>query len=878
MQTGVKGEINETKYYSTDGDNRRRSRLCLLSAIVITLVVLWFLGLTLVSLWAVFKRHSSLPFDVMRKTNLPQQQTSQVRIEISNMTADETFEQNARWSVATPKCHIPALDPWHVSVKEYINLKPPMDCKEIFSKNSRVVETKPKGSVNRAAPKIPPSGTLSYVQDNRLFFANKAIERGVADPGACCYRSIERSKENDDDLDYSDKCEPIVVINPTHLTLIGYGITDELIQIECEALNYTNVHAFMVHDPIEETGLRNLAISKLDPDRYYNVLMVGIDTVSRLNAIRQLPKTLTVLRDLFNTTEFFGYNKVGENTFPNLIPLLTGLTPEQLVQVTCWATNYTQESEHGDDFLDNCKYLWNYYQQSGYVTYYSEDWPKASTFDYLKPGFKQKPTAFYGRPFTLAREKLLYPYVGMGCSSCHLDEPIVRIDLGNLKNFVETHNNMPHLAFHWINCPQHDDLNGASEVDTILARFFTELHNITYNDRTFVIFFSDHGYRWNNFVSTRIGHYESSLPLLTIAPPAAFLDEHPEEYATLVANTRALITPFNMFHTLIQILEMGQKDSAASRPTGKSTDGRQVDPKDLVTIGKNLYQLATASPQTNSITGDASTETTTVDHLRILDGLSYPHNITTYSLFDRRVRGDRSCIEAGIPDNYCVCHTFEQVLTNASDVLAAAYYLVYVHIADKISHSLDICEALNLKSITKAEVFDFRGMKASKESSKKRRRGLTFSLEENGTLSNNTIDTLPSDLDEPTQSVTTTQPPVQQLELSKLNKYHGLPNREYNLLIETQPGGGSFQEVVRFYGDNIDKCKDAARRIRPDIEDPGVDYVDKIGSVIAMDKSCEFSVHSDSISRLNLYGTQSRCVKNNIELKKVCYCKSQTAA
>jgi len=74
----------------------------------------------------------------------------------------------------------------------------------------------------------------------------------------------------------------------------------------------------------------------------YSVLIIGLDTMSRLNAHRQLPKTLSLLKSKFNSIEFKGYSKVGLNTLPNLIPLLTGMemrifrTNNSFQNLECW--------------------------------------------------------------------------------------------------------------------------------------------------------------------------------------------------------------------------------------------------------------------------------------------------------------------------------------------------------------------------------------------------------------------------------------------------------------------------------------------------------------------------------------------------------------
>lgn len=55
-----------------------------------------------------------------------------------------------------------------------------------------------------------------------------------------------------------------------------------------------------------------------------NVLMVGIDSISRLNFRRQFPKTYAILKNKLHAFEMYGYNKVRDNTFVNLVPMFLG--------------------------------------------------------------------------------------------------------------------------------------------------------------------------------------------------------------------------------------------------------------------------------------------------------------------------------------------------------------------------------------------------------------------------------------------------------------------------------------------------------------------------------------------------------------------------
>lgn len=260
-------------------------------------------------------------------------------------------------------------------------------------------------------------------------------------------------------------------------------------------------------------------------DEYYYCLLLllinFLSSRSRLNMYRQMNETLEVLRTEYNMLEFLGYSKVGENTFPNLVPVLTGQTPEQLAK-GCWNTTY--ENESGDGVLDNCDFLWNTFARYGYRTLYYEDWPEAATFNYLKPGFKMQPTLFYGRPWHLQVKKYGISHSTRNSSNCHdcvHNQVAVNVYLNYLKDFISIYKDKPHFAFEWINCPQHDDLNGASKIDIHFANFFRQIKQLI-DDRTFVIFFSDHGYRWGPFLDTYMGHQEASMPFLSLSVPKLF--------------------------------------------------------------------------------------------------------------------------------------------------------------------------------------------------------------------------------------------------------------------------------------------------------------------------------------------------------------------
>jgi len=106
-----------------------------------------------------------------------------------------------------------------------------------------------------------------------------------------------------------------------------------------------------------------------------------------------MPKSRSYLLEKLSAVEFKGYTKVAENTLPNVVPLLTGLTLEEM-KLKCLIDNglYTH--------LDACPFVWHNFSADGYKTSYAEDDVDIGNFnmdwDYA---FENPPTDFYFRPF-----------------------------------------------------------------------------------------------------------------------------------------------------------------------------------------------------------------------------------------------------------------------------------------------------------------------------------------------------------------------------------------------------------------------------------------------------------------------------------------------
>lgn len=277
-----------------------------------------------------------------------------------------------------------------------------------------------------------------------------------------------------------------------------------------------------------------------------DVIVVGLDAVSRLNFHRQLPKTIDFLKNDLGAIEYFGYNKVGDNTFPNLIPMLTGENCDQLTQ-SCWHNN--------SDHFDNCSFLWSRYHQEGYATAFAEDGSWMGIFNYLKSGFiKQPVTHMYGVLDRQAQQQI--GHQGFNSRLCQGVKLTVTYLLEHALRFVRTYQtaNKNYFGFFWQSTVTHDTINYDPKIDVIYRDFLKEVVSTGALRNSIVLFISDHGIRWGGILNTYQGRLEERLPFLFVSTPKWFKEKYPASQKNLEENARKLTTPFDVHETLKAIV------------------------------------------------------------------------------------------------------------------------------------------------------------------------------------------------------------------------------------------------------------------------------------------------------------------------------------
>jgi hypothetical protein len=101
-----------------------------------------------------------------------------------------------------------------------------------------------------------------------------------------------------------------------------------------------------------------------------NAFIIKIDSLSYLHFQRVMPITFEYLTNkLDNNIVFNNLNSIGENTFPNLVPLLTGFVVESINSLNLKSEVYSAVNQD-EGYYDKLPFIWYEYEKYGYITGY----------------------------------------------------------------------------------------------------------------------------------------------------------------------------------------------------------------------------------------------------------------------------------------------------------------------------------------------------------------------------------------------------------------------------------------------------------------------------------------------------------------------------
>ncbi|KAG7295299.1 hypothetical protein JYU34_022304 [Plutella xylostella] len=292
-------------------------------------------------------------------------------------------------------------------------------------------------------------------------------------------------------------------------------------------------------------GFRKVFRVAPDPDRVdsVNVVFLGFDSTSRNGFLRDMPRTVKVLKD-FGAVIMNGYNILGDATPATMFPLLTGHTELELPD-----RRRGFSGAYVDDFPFVFKRLWG----DGYRTAYFEDSPEIGTFQMRFNGFCNPPADHYLRHFFLLANEVDRESAGPYSDQyyCTGDTPTYQLMLDKTEEFMKLEGKK--FAFTFIVEMTHDR-GMLSTTDQAVADWLARFQRQGHLGNTLLVLHSDHGPRRESLRRTFTGKLEERLPFLAITLPESYKRSHPEALRQLQANQDRLTTPHDLYATYVHVI------------------------------------------------------------------------------------------------------------------------------------------------------------------------------------------------------------------------------------------------------------------------------------------------------------------------------------
>ncbi|CAH0602971.1 unnamed protein product [Chrysodeixis includens] len=436
------------------------------------------------------------------------------------------LEHDTSFTIKTEGCTIPGL----IALDETIKLfnHPPKDLKNCPNANYTLLQH---------------NESHIWVDTEILQYYNVPKDGNMS----CCYKPFYRpksivnvfSEHVDDRVQYEDCVEFFSYIEVEH----------EFVRVSCDydqKTVYEQYFLFPSKKPFHTFGENKVRIQPQNDTPYYNVIVMGIDAISRLNFHRTMPKTLEYLKKK-GAIELLGYNKVGDNTFPNLTPMLLGIKETDLKR-TCWP--------HDSASFDNCPFIWQWFKEAGFYTALGEDSAKLGTFNFAKYGFIKTPTDYYIRTFLHEAEVNVGNTKDFNSYICMGNKYFYKVLLDYIEDLTSTLRYSKLFGFFWEVSMSHDYLTYPMAMDDSYKNFFERLDSSNYLDNTVLVLLSDHGIRWGAIRLTKQGRLEERLPFVHMLLPPSFQENYNLAYNNLKQNSKRLTTPFDMYATLSDLINL----------------------------------------------------------------------------------------------------------------------------------------------------------------------------------------------------------------------------------------------------------------------------------------------------------------------------------
>lgn len=319
-------------------------------------------------------------------------------------------------------------------------------------------------------------------------------------------------------------------------------VNHDFVRVRCFYLNEIVYNDFFLFN----TSKEKLVVERNSHSKSPNVLMLGFESMSRMNFLRTMNSTANFLRTR-GSIQLLAYNKLGDNSYPNLFPLLMGKSWNDVKQ------NCLNDGENSFD-VKKCSFIWDKFNEVGFYTALAAD-TTAGLFGEYERMFPKIPTDFYLQPF-IYETRFLFEDRTYDYHTCLHNRYFFKILLNFVESVVHKISNKKLFGIFWEQSVSHEHPTLSSIMDKSYYDLLKYLEDIYYLQNTVVILFSDHGARFGDFVGTRQGYIEARLPLLEVLLPVDFRLRYPHAVKNFEKNTRRLTTAFDVFETIRDLINI----------------------------------------------------------------------------------------------------------------------------------------------------------------------------------------------------------------------------------------------------------------------------------------------------------------------------------
>lgn len=448
----------------------------------------------------------------------------------------------------------------------------------------------------------------------------------------CKYHAVERNTDYDNRFLYSRE---FWLREDYNLTIEPNA---DIIRAECFINGtriYNGVH-FYVRPPDERLrrirGLPPLRSSS-DPGSL-SVLIMGLDSTSQMHFPRSMANTANFLLSLPHV-ELKGFNRLGNNTFDCLMPLLSGLSGSEMANLSSCL-----------DRLDSCPFIWKAFQKAGYETALGEDNIDKTMFP--EQGFEEPPTDHYLRP-ALIEMWLKTRHDKLHGTHCNEKDNYAVVLREFFYKTIPHHQRHRFFTFLWWTQGIDHLFNYGRKLDVKLVDMFKSAAHKGVLKNTLLLVVSNHGLNKDRFYDTVQGKVEENLPMAILCYPKWLEERFPRAISNLKVNSHRLVTAYDLHATLLDLPDLTSLED--KRVEQRSTD--------LLAHGENL-----------------------------------PWGISLFL----PVPDFRDCTLAHIPIKYCLCQKLVNISTTDGNVLRAARLIVR-NINKVLTMHIPPCHKLYLKLV-----------------------------------------------------------------------------------------------------------------------------------------------------------------------------------